>query len=300
MDFKARILKKLEYVAARIGTLEGVVASQVDGNGLIEATIAGPNRDLKAHIVEMCKRAMMPVKVVFQVEDKALNESQLQEMGYFSPVMSMSPSAPVPCDTYARDMLDFLNVQGPIGNGDRSEPVTVPGFATEPPEAPADEIATAVDGAERLKRIRSGSRGRPVVGWKIGDKTLRVGSQLKVTNDCYIPWQQGRTIGLKPGSIVNVSELSSRYPIVYGNIGDYTGLEIPVHSLGRTMELVISNGDQNEETEKASDDKLFGFEGVHNSHTSQVECTPDCGCDSNKKDGDELLSPKKKPFKKKK
>ena len=112
--------RMFEFVANKIATFTGVVKAEVSDIGVIETTIKGFDKELREEIIETCKRAVMPVHVFFQLEDGSVfTESQLNEMGYFSPVHSfVGPNFAtqvVPCDTYAKDMLNYLKVVGPVG-----------------------------------------------------------------------------------------------------------------------------------------------------------------------------------------
>lgn len=295
----------ITYVARKILALEGVDTVGITDNGTIVTTLVGVDRHLREEIIDICKRAMMPASVVYKLENgQVVTEAQLDEHGTFAlPLISYSNNM------YSADQIDKLGVRGPIEPDTRwYARVDVPGQLGDTPEAPADEIA-APDGGQKLKRLRSKGRGRPVVGWKFGDKTVRKGSNLKALDHCSMQWTMGRILNVKPGTVAHVTELSTRRPVAFADIGEYTGVEIPVHMLGKMFDLVTDHGSGT--TPKASLESKGSISAILKKEAPSLHellglgsvCEDDnlqldhCGCDAEKDDEEEdlLLPPKKDP-----
>lgn len=276
----------IKYVAEKINQLKGV--ARVDcHNGVICPVITGVNPELREEVLDICRRAMLPVKVQYQLEDGALvTHDQLVEFH-------------LPLVSYSNAVINNLGVRGPL-EPDRNwyQPIQVDGALGEPKMAPPDEVVNAKDGAEKLKRLRANTRGRPVVGWKLGDRVVRKGDTLKAIDHCPLQWTMGRVINVRPGMTAKVTELSSRRPIAYADLGEYSGVEIPVHMLGKMFDLVTNNGKietterEGEVLQKTAPEfyQLFGIKDIRQPDLVQLE---------DEEEEDLLLPPSKDPLKKK-
>lgn len=209
----------LNFVARKIAAISGVEFSQVSDNGVIEVVIAGINRHLREDVLEIAQRAMMPIMVGYRAPDgNVIGEKQAK-------------------NEWVEDYYKSIHV---------------PGFATDTSEAPPEEVAAEPQGAQKLHRIRAKTRGRPVVAWRVGDDEIRAGSTIKFTKEACLQWTMGRTLTVKPGAKAKVSQLSSRRPIVFIQIGDYDGVELPVHTLGH-----LFSQDKPEKAKKKEESRQF-------------------------------------------
>ena len=215
----------VSHVAKKIARIEGVEQVGIARDGAIDAIIEGGyNRPLRAHILDVGRRAMVPVRVFYRMEDgRAIGESEAHQ------------------ELQAEALEDYYT------------PIRVAGFAGEPATDPPEEIAGdsygTVDVAKKtndrdsygqlkLQRIRGNGRGRPVIGWRYGSKELRQGSKVKFKNHACLQWTMGRTMKVKSGTQAMVKSLSSRRPLVYLSIGGHEQIELPVHAIGHVYDVM--------------------------------------------------------------
>lgn len=212
----------LGYVAERLRRMKGVAEATVVDDGCINVVLSkGIDRRLRQEALDVGKRAMVPVRVFYRMPDgRTIGEGQL-----------------------TREAIE-----------DYYTPIYVNGFAGCAPEAPADEVAGEKDGALKLKRIRSASRGRPVVGWRYGDKTVRRGSEIEFKQGCSLAWTMGRSMNVRKGAVGRITDLSTKRPVAYIALGDYEGIELPVHMLGTVFDISGSK-DQKVESKKKPEKK---------------------------------------------
>jgi hypothetical protein len=214
----------LDFVAQKIARLRGVAEATVANDGAINVITAnGIDRRLREEALDIGKRAMVPVRVFYRMPDGAvIGESKLQKKE---------------------------------GIEDYYTPIYVRGFAGAEQEAPPEEVAAEPKGAEKLKRIRAATRGRPVVGWKLGDKAIRRGTEIQFKKGCSLAWTMGRSLNVKEGAKGKIVDLSTKRPIAYLSVGGFEGVELPVHMLGTIFD-VSGSQDQKAANESAVDDKL--------------------------------------------
>lgn len=221
----------VDFIAKKIARIEGVELSCVTKDGGVDVILEGGyQRELRAHVLDIGMRSMVPVRVFYRMpdgraigEDAALDEFEVN--GYVDEAIE---------DYYTR--------------------IRVAGFADDPAKAPPDEVAGDVygnvsvkkdvearDKAGQLKlcRIRGKTRGRPVVGWKYGDNTLRQGSKVKFKRDACLHWTLGRTMSVKAGSQATVHALASKQPLAYLSMGEYDQIELPVHAVGHVYDVMV-------------------------------------------------------------
>lgn len=182
----------------RISLMAGVITSEVTDLGVIKVVVEGQDRELRSRILDLGKRAMLPIHVFYKMPDGAIvGEHNEWVQDYY-------------------------------------KPIHVQGFAGSAVEAPPEEVAKEVKGALKLRRVRSKRRGRPVVAWRLGDQELRAGSSVKFSKETALQWNMGKTLTVKPGATATVGELSTRRPIVFVKIGEYDGVELPVHMMNHS------------------------------------------------------------------
>lgn len=196
----------VKNAANKIARLHGVESVDIAKDGAINVILAGGiNRPLREDVLAIAKRDLVPVRVFYHMpDDRIIGESDI---------------------TFAEAIEDWY------------QPVHVPGFVGDRPEAPADEISKP-DGGEKLKRLRAKTRGRPVVGWKMGDSVIKRGTVLRAKRDVSLAWTGDRAINVKAGSTAKVYDLATKRPLVYADFGQYSGVEIPIHSIGSMFDLV--------------------------------------------------------------
>lgn len=191
------------YVRDKISHLSGIESAEIGKMGEINVVIgAGVNRELRQEVLDIGSNSMLAVRVFYRMPDgRVIGESQLE------------------------------------GIEDYYKPVHVPGFLGEPVEAPPEEVAAEPKGALKLRRIRSKTRGRPVVGWKLGDREIRRGTDVKFKSATALQWTMGRTLNVKPGATAKVTGLATSQPMMYLNIGGYEGVECPIHAVDHVFDI---------------------------------------------------------------
>lgn len=195
----------LEYVRNRIARMARVESAEITDIGAIKVVLSGGiDRALREDVLEVARRAMLPVHVFYRMPDgKVVGEE-------------------VAKTEWVGDYYKDLNVPGFGGSANSA-----------PSSAPPEEVAAEPKGALKLRRVRAGTRGRPVVAWRLGQDELRVGTKVKFSKEAALQWSMGRTLNVRPGATAEVVQLASRRPIVFVKIGDhYNDVELPVHMLG--------------------------------------------------------------------
>jgi hypothetical protein len=221
----------LDFVAQKIARVSGVEAASVAPDGGINAITAnGIDRRLREEILSMGQRAMVPVRVFYRMPDGAvIGENEALKVQ----------------KALKREAIE-----------DYYTPIFVDGFAGSKSEAPPEEVAAETDGALKLKRVRSKTRGRPVVAWKYGEKTVRRGMEIKFNKACSLAWTLGRTLNIKPGASAKVMDLATKRPVAYVSLGEYDSVELPIHMLGTTFDVLATGRPKATGEHKAIDDKL--------------------------------------------
>lgn len=214
----------LEYVAKKIARIEGVELTSVDKHGSVLAVLEGGyNRELRSRVLDVGRRAMIPVRVFYRMPDgAAIGEDSVR----------------------MEDVDDYY------------QRVTIAGFAGEPKKAPPDEVAgdgyahisvaknkeeRDKEGQLRLRRIRSKGRGRPVVGWRYGEADIRPGTGVKFKKPCSLLWTSGRVLNVAAGATGRVTKVSSRRAIAHVTIGGRDGVELPIHAVGHVYDVMTSS-----------------------------------------------------------
>jgi hypothetical protein len=209
-----------DFVKAKISRLEGVDSAEFGKSGELVVTLRGQNRTLREHVLDIGKRAMLPVRVFYKMPDGTCFGESLED--YYTPIH-------------------------------------VPGFVGDRVQAPPEEVASEKDGALKLKRIRSKKRGRPVLGWKYGDKEIRRGTKVTFKAPASLQWTMGRTMNVKKGANATVVDLATNRPIVYVAMGNYDGVELPVHAIGHVFEISATAEEPKTKQESKMIDATLGY-----------------------------------------
>ena len=260
----------LGNVAGRIRKLEGIESVTVDKVGTIVAVAntGGIDRRLRQEALALGQNAMVPVRVFYRMPDgKVIGEDEFSTESYRCRRCDESATkklvctrgfAPV-CDEHEHTIKRSLLMQGfhleSVVNLEAIEDfytrVYVKGFAGDKVDAPPEEVAGSPnpEGAKKLQRVRGSSRGRPVVAWKYGEMELRNGSTVKFKSDNCLNWKGGQTMNVKKGSVGHVYELSTKNPIAYLQVGEHSGVQLPIHAIGHLYDVMVS--ERKEEPPKA-------------------------------------------------
>ena len=217
------------HIKKKIESLKGVESVDVGEEGGLDVILeGGVNQPLRESVLDIGRRSMIPVRVAYRMSSgRVFEESKGSKTEWVD-------------DYYSK--------------------IKVPGFLGEPREADPEEIASDPKGALKLLRVRSKTRGRPVVAWRHGDQELRAGTVIKFSRESCLQWTSGRTMTVKPGSIAKVSELSSRRPVAFIVIGDYDQIELPVHMLGHAYNVDKKTTESKEEEPKRSSRTMLSKE----------------------------------------
>ncbi len=255
----------LGNVAGRIRKLEGIESATVDKVGTIIAVLntGGIDRRLRQEALALGQNAMVPVRVFYRMPDgQVIGEDEFSEETYqcrycaeeaTKKIICSRGFAPT-CDEHEGAAKKTLLMQGYHVEGvvnleaieDYYTRVYVKGFAGDKSDAPPEEVAGAPnpEGAKKLQRIRGDSRGRPVVAWKYGDMELRNGSTVKFKSDTCLNWKSGKTMNVRKGSVGHVYELSTKNPVAYLQIGEYSGVQLPIHAIGHLFDVMVSEAEE--------------------------------------------------------
>lgn len=185
-----------------------VESAEITDVGAIKVIIKGGiDRALREDVLEVGRRAMLPVHVFYRMDDGEVVGENIQQSEWV---------------------------------GDYYKSIHVPGFGgsagSTQSDAPPEEVAVEPKGALKLRRVRATTRGRPVVAWRLGQDEVRIGTKLKFNKEAALQWSMDRTLNVRPGATAQVTQLSSRRPIVFVKIGDsYDDIELPVHMMGHVF-----------------------------------------------------------------
>lgn len=210
----------VDHVAKKIARLPGVEASFIGRDGAIDAVLEKAyDRPLREHVIKIGMNAMVPVRVYYRMPDgDIVGEAKNEAIEDF-----------------------YTNIH-------------VAGFAGSEPSAPPDQIAGDAQGTVdvgkekdtrddagqlKLVRLRAKTRGREVVGWRYGDKTMRAGDKVKFKQACVLQWTMGRTVRVPAGMTGKVSSVASKSPMGYLSIGGHDGIELPVHAIGHVFDVMV-------------------------------------------------------------
>jgi len=213
----------IEHVAKKIARTPGVEASYIGKDGAVDAVLETAfDRTTRQHVLDIGRRALVPVRVFYRMpDDEVIGESEIRKY----------------------ESLD-----------DYYTHIHVAGFADDVPKAPADDVGgdaygtkdvrLSVDardssGQLKLSRIRATTRGRPVIGWKHGDSSLRVGDKIKFKKSCCLQMSQGKTVNVAAGATAGVSQMSSRRPVAYLSLGGNEKVELPIHAAGHVYDVMV-------------------------------------------------------------
>ena len=213
----------VDHVAKKIARIPGVAASYIGKDGAIDAVLETAfDRVTRQEVIQVGMRAMVPVRVFYQMPDGEMIGED--EAGQYE------------------SLEDFYT------------DIHVAGFAGDTPKAPPEDIggdsygrvsignSSERDSSGQLKlaRIRAKTRGRPVVGWKYGTKSVKNGDRVKFKKACCLQWTMGREdICIPPGTMGLVAQMSSRRPIAYLKIGDNERVELPIHAVGHVYDVMV-------------------------------------------------------------
>lgn len=258
----------LGNVAGRIRRLEGIESVEVDkvGTIVVITNTGGIDRQLRQEALALGMNAMVPVRVFYRMPDgKTIGEDDFCTESYScrrcdeAATMKLVCSrgfAPV-CNEHEGFVRKSLLMQGYHLHSvvsleaieDYYTRVYVNNFAGDKVEAPPEEVSIDPEGAKKLQRIRGNGRGRPIVAWKYGDMEIRCGSTVKFKSDTCLNWKGGKTMNVRKGSVGHVYELSTKSPLAYIQIGEYSGVQLPIHAIGHLFDVMVSEA--KEETPKA-------------------------------------------------
>jgi len=249
----------LGHVSGRIRKLEGIESCGPDKSGTIVAVAntGGIDRRLRQEVLALGMNAMMPVRVFYRMPDgRLIGEEDFSNEKYNCRHCSESATKKIicsrgfapTCDEHEETITRSLSVQGyhveSVVNLEAIEDyytrIYVNNFAGDKVEAPPEEVALEPEGAKKLQRVRGGSRGRPVVAWKYGDMEIRCGSTVKFKSDTCLNWKSGQTMNIKKGCVGHVYELSSKNPIAYLQVGEFSGVQLPIHAIGHLFDVMVS------------------------------------------------------------
>lgn len=184
-----------------------IESADITDLGTIKVVIAGGiNRSIREDVLEIGKRAMLPIQVFYRMPDgEVVGEGQGPQNEWIQ---------------------------------DYYKTVVLPNFVGTPSDAPPEQVAAEPKGALKLRRVRSKKRGRPVVAWRLGDDELRVGTRIKFNKEAALQWSMNRTLNVRPGATATVNELSTRRPVAFIRIGgEYDNIELPIHMMGHLFNL---------------------------------------------------------------
>jgi hypothetical protein len=221
----------VDFVAKKIARVPGVELSAIVRDGAIDVVLEGGyNRPLRAHVLNIGQRSMVPVRVYYRMPDgRAIGEGtavrEFEENGLQNEAIE---------DYYTR-----VHVAGFAGEPAKAPPDQVAGDAYGTVDVKKDVDARDSSGQLVLKRIRGKTRGRPVVGWAYGNHTLKKGCKVKFKKAASLQWTMGRTVAVKAGSYGTVTGLASKRPIAYLSMGGQGQIELPVHAVGHVYDVMV-------------------------------------------------------------
>ena len=211
------------HVARKIAAIPGVEASYIGRDGAIDAVLEKAyDRPLRQHVIEVGMRALVPVRVFYRMPDGNI----------------VGESRPGKKIESLEDFYTNIHVAGFAGEKPDADPQKIAGDAYGD-KVGKDPGTRDDDGQLKLVRIRSSTRGRPVVGWRYGKDTLRVGDKVKFKQPCVLNWTMGRTVRVAPGMTGSISQMSSKSPVAYLSMGGHDAIELPVHAIGHVYDVMV-------------------------------------------------------------
>ena len=213
----------VEHVARKIARTPGVEASYIGKDGAVDAVLETAfDRVTRQRVLDIGKRALVPVRVFYNMPDgETIGEA---EIGKFESL---------------EDYYTQVHVDGFAGSEPKAPPNDVAGDAYGTKDVKQNVDARDSSGQLKLSRIRSTTRGRPVIGWKYGSSALRVGDKVKFKKACCLQMAMGKTINISAGSTASVSQMSSRRPIAYLSLGGSDKVELPIHAVGHVYDVMV-------------------------------------------------------------
>ena len=213
----------VDHVAKKIARYPGVEASYVNWDGAIDAVLETAfDRTTRQEVIGIGMRAMVPVRVFYRMPDGDLiGEDEAKQ--YES----------------LEDYYTDIHVAGFAGDTPKAPPEDIGGDSYGRVRIGKAQDDRDAGGQLKLARIRASSRGRPVVGWRYGDKSVRKGDKVKFKRACCLQWTMGRTVNVRPGATGTVSQMSSRRPIAYLSLGGNDKIELPIHAVGHVYDVMV-------------------------------------------------------------
>lgn len=213
----------VDHVAKKIARLPGVAETYIGWDCAVDAILEKAfDRKLREHVIGIGMRAMVPVRVFYKMPDgEIIGEEEAKKYESLD-------------DFYTR-----LHVAGFAGDTKASSPDEVAGDAYGDKDVGRSSDERDKSGQLKLSRIRAKTRGRPVVGWKYGERSLKVGDKVKFKRACCLQWTMNRTMGIRAGATGKVSQMSSRRPIAYLSIGGNEKVELPIHAIGHVYDVMV-------------------------------------------------------------
>jgi hypothetical protein len=210
----------VDHVAKKIARLPGVEGSYIGRDGAIDAVLETAfDRPLRQHVIQMGMRAMVPVRVFYRMPDgNIVGEGKVEGI---------------------EDFYTNIHVAGFAGSDPSAPPDAIAGDAYGDKDVGREKDTRDDGGQLKLTRIRSGSRGRPVVGWRYGKDAVRAGDKVKFKEPCVLQWTMGRTVKVGAGMSGKISQVSSKSPMAYLSMGGHDGIELPVHAIGHVFDVMI-------------------------------------------------------------
>jgi len=210
----------VDHVAKKIARLPGVEASFIGRDGAIDAVLEKAyDRPLREHVIKIGMNAMVPVRVYYRMPDGDIVGEEKTEA--------------------IEDFYTTIHVAGFAGSEPSAPPEKIAGDAQGTVDVGKEKDTRDDAGQLKLVRLRAKTRGREVVGWRYGDKTLRAGDKIKFKQACVLQWTMGRTVRVSAGMMGKVSSVSSKSPMGYLSIGGHDGIELPVHAIGHVFDVMV-------------------------------------------------------------
>jgi hypothetical protein len=221
----------VDFIAKKIARVPGVELSAIVRDGAIDVVLEGGyNRPLRAHVLSIGQRAMVPVRVYYRMPDgRAIGEGAAVEEFEGNSLQSEAIE-----DYYTR-----IHVAGFAGAPPLAPPDEVAGDAYGDKDVPKDDKSRDQSGQLKLQRIRGTTRGRPVIGWAYGDHTVKQGCRVKFKKAAVLQWTMGRTLNVKAGAKGTVTSLASKRPIAYLSMGGESQIELPIHAVGHVYDVMV-------------------------------------------------------------
>lgn len=213
----------VEHVAKKIARVPGVEASYIGWDGAVDAVLETAfDRSTRQHVLDIGKRALVPVRVFYRMPDgETIGESDILKNESLE-------------DFYTR-----IRVAGFADDGPNATPSEIAGDAYGDKDVKRNVDARDKSGQLKLTRIRATTRGRPVIGWEYGGDSLKVGDRVKFKKACCLQWTMGRTVSIRPGMTGRVSQMSSRRPIAFLDLGNGEKVELPIHAAGHVYDVMV-------------------------------------------------------------